>query len=106
MIQIPLPRMVGDQTLMIASQTVEHPVCCGHVGVIVRTVDSFRSLLIPACPGFPIEVTVVVVWRHLVGLVIEETLAYAILVRSVLRLQATPEHAVDELLKLVELFFV
>src|SRR5580700_5493785 len=81
MIEIPIPRMVGNQALMIASQPVEHPVCRGHVGIIVRPVDSFRRLLVPACPSFPVHTAVVVIGSHLVGLVVEETLSYAIAVR-------------------------
>src|ERR1035438_976893 len=106
MIEIPIPRMVANQALMIASQPVEHPVCRGHVWIIVRPVDSFRRLLVPACPSFPVHTAVVVVGSHLVGLVVEETLSYAIAVRSVFGLQATPQHPVDEPLEFIEFLFV
>src|SRR5580704_16723463 len=106
MIEIPIPRMARDQALVIASQPVEHPVSRSYVLIVVRPVDSFRRLLVPARPSFPVHTAVVVVGSHLVGLIIEETLSYAIAVRSVFGLQSTPQHPVDEPLKFIDFLFV
>ncbi len=106
MVQVPIPGMVGHQVLMIACQTVQHPVGRGNMGIIERTVDQFRCLLVPTRPAFPIQVAAIIVRGHLIGLIVEQALAHSIGVCSVFELQAAPQHAVNKLLNLCDFIFV
>src|SRR5205823_9494731 len=66
----------------------------------------FGIPLVPAGPRGPIEIVSIVALRQLIRLVVEKAFANAELFRTVLVLQATPEHAIHELLKFVQFVLV
>src|SRR6185437_4276210 len=106
LIEIPVPGMVGDESRMIAGQPVHDPVGRGHVGIVVGAVHRFGLLLSPACPRLPVLVGAVVSGGKLVGLIVEEAFADAVLFGAVLILQVPPEGLIDELLELGDFFLV
>src|SRR6185437_11334587 len=62
--------------------------------------------LVPTRPALPVDVAAIVACRQLVRLIVEEAFLHAVLARAVLILKLTPQNAVNELLKFVELFLV
>ena len=106
MCEIPVPGMVGDQSLVVARQAIQHPVGGSDVRIVVGPIHSFGRFHAPAGPTAPIEIAAIVIRRQLIGLIVEQTLAHAIWMWAVPELQAAPEHAIHELLNLVELFVV
>ena len=100
LVQIPLRGMIGHKAGMIPRQPVHDPVRRGHVRVIVGSVNSLRSFLIPAGPAPPVQVAAIVAGGQLVGLIVEEALADAVLLWPILILELPPKNAVDELLEL------
>src|SRR5689334_2123293 len=98
--------MIRDQPLMVTSQSIEDPIRCGYVWVIVRTVNGLRCLLVLTSPRFPVELAVVIVWGHLVGLIVEKALADSEGVQTLLRLQYSPKDVVYELLDLDQFILV
>ena len=104
--EIPVPGMVGDQALVVARQAIQHPVGGSDVRIVVGPIHSFGRFHAPAGPTAPIEIAAIVIRRQLIGLIVEQTLAHAIWMWAVPELQAAPEHAIHELLNLVELFVV
>ena len=104
--EIPIPRMVRNEPVIISRKAIENPVRGRHVRVIVGTVCCFRCLLVPAGPCFPVEVASVEAGRHLVGLVIKEALAHAVLAFAFLKLEAAVDDPVDEFLDFADFFSV
>src|SRR5690348_11933044 len=98
--------MIRHQTVVVAGKPVQNPVRGGYVRIIVRTVYAFGVRLVPARPRGPVEILSVEVRRHLVRLVVEKAFADTELLEPILVLQAPPEHAIHELLKLIQLIFV
>src|SRR5215471_15073841 len=91
---------------MISSQSIEDPICRGHMRVVVGSVDRLGCLLVPTGPRFPVELAVVKVGSHLVGLIIEKTLADSEGTRSVFGLQHSPKNVIYELLNFDQFVFV
>ena len=104
--QIPIPWMVRDKPVIVARQPIENPVGGGHVRIIVGTVHLLSGCFVPTGPALPVQIALIVVRRQLIGLIVEQTLADTILVRSIFVLQATPQNAVDKLLIFFQLFLV
>src|SRR6266704_983039 len=48
--QIPVPGMVGDESLVVARQAIEYPVGRGNVRIVVGAIHLFRRLLVPTRP--------------------------------------------------------
>jgi hypothetical protein len=76
------------------------------VGIVVGAIDGLRRLLIPTGPGFPVKVAAIEGRGHLVGLVVEETLAHAVLPGVVIELEVAIHHAVHELFDLVDFLLI
>ncbi len=104
LIEVPLPRMLGDKPLRVARQSVERPVGGDDVRIVVGASKVGGSFDVPACPALPVDAGIVVVGRHGVGLVVEEALVYAVFVIAGALLQMSPQNAVDEALEFGYLF--
>src|SRR6266516_8232614 len=98
--------MVRNQARVVAREVIHHPIGSGNMRVIIGAVNLFGSFLIPTGPRAPVEVAAIKAFRHLVGLIVEETFADSVPVWSVLVLQASPDNAVNELLEFFNLFFI
>jgi hypothetical protein len=105
-IQIPIPGMIRHQLFMIASQAVQHPVRSRYMRIIVGAIDSLRCRFVPTRPCTPVEVAAIVSRRHIVRLVVEETLPHAVGMGTLFELQTAPQNSVDELLQFLQFLFV
>src|SRR5215469_17717620 len=97
MMEIPIPSVVGNESLVIACQTIQNPVERSHVWVVIRPIHRLGRLLRPARPRLPIIIVAIEVDRHLIRLVIEKALSHTELTRGFLELQATDDNAIDKL---------
>src|SRR5215472_10367908 len=89
-VEIPLPGMIGHKLRMVACESVEYPIGGSHMRIVVGTIHGLRRLFVPASPTGPVEGTVIVVRRHLIGLVVEQALAHAVCLRTFRGLQSSP----------------
>ena len=104
LVQIPIPWVMFHKTGVISGKSIKNPIRRCNVRIIVRSVDGLGSLLIPTGPALPIEIGAVIVRREFVRLVVEETLSDSVLLRSIFKLDATPDNTVHELFELGNLF--
>jgi integrase len=74
--------MVSHQTLMISRQPIKHPVSGSDMGIVIGAVHTFRSFLVPTRPCTPVDVAAIEIRRHLIGLIVEETLLHSVLDRA------------------------
>src|SRR6476469_8321636 len=98
--------MIRYQPLMIAGHTVQHPTRSRHMRIVVGAVDSLGCRFVPTSPCAPVEVSAIVSRRHLVRLVVEETLSHSVGMRTLFVLQPPPQNSVDELLQFLQFLFV
>src|SRR5215813_8373121 len=91
---------------MIARQAIKNPIDSGNVRIVEGTVNAFGSVLVPTRPALPVEIAAVVHRRQLVWLVVEQTLAHAILPVTLRILQLAPQHTIHKLLDLLNLAVV
>src|SRR6476659_7767851 len=91
---------------MIAGEPVKRPVSRDDVWVVVATTNRLCITLLPTGPGCPIQFWIVLKPGQLGRRIIEETLAHAILVQSILVLNAAPENVIDKRFVPGDLFFV
>src|SRR5262245_38895568 len=98
--------MTGHQSLIVSSQTIKDPESGRDVWIVIGSIHGLRCFFVPTCPARPVEVAMVVPGRHLVGLIVEETLADSVRMLSVLELQPAIDDPVDELFKFVDLLFL
>src|SRR5215470_5862606 len=61
---------------------------------------------VPTGPRGPVEILTVKIRRHLIGLIVEKAFAHTELLLAIFVLQASPEYAVNKLLKLIQLIFI
>src|SRR6185369_12589399 len=91
---------------MIAGEPVQRPVSRDDVWVVVAATNRLCITLLPTRPRCPIQFWVVFKPGQVDRRIVEETLAHAILVRSILVLNAAPENVIDKRFVLADLFFV
>src|SRR5690606_34741215 len=91
---------------MESGKTILYPIRRRYMWVVVRTPWVICMLVIPSSPSVIIYTIVISVFRKAIGLVIEHTFLYSVLVFCSVILNTTPERFMDKACEFIHMALI